>query len=111
LEIPIIGIEAPFTWGVWVSQSEEKFNEYYNDFGTDQSSFLSFGWLPANLPYYISLDEDGYVESLACDVHGRGEGTRPIIYLHESDHKLFKDQKLGISWDKAIEIATLCMHP
>jgi len=42
LEVPIAGIVEPFTWGVWVSQSEEKFNEYYEGFGTNQTSFVSF---------------------------------------------------------------------
>ena len=110
LEVPIIGVEAPFTWGVWVSQSEDKFGEYCDGFGTDQSLFESFGWLSVNLPYYKSLDDDGFLESLACDVHGRGEGTRPIIYLHEIEHQLYKDQVYGITWDNAVEIATICMH-
>lgn len=63
-----------------------------------------------NLPYYKSLDKDGYIESLPCDVQGREEGTRPIIYLHRSAHELYKDQEKGILWDKAVEIAQLCMH-
>lgn len=111
LEVPIVGVAEPFTWGVWVSLSKEKFEEYFDGFGSNQQEFHSFAWLTLNLPYYKSYDENDYLEALPCNVVGRIKGLRPLIYLQESDHQLYKDQVLGISWKKAVEIAELCMHP
>ena len=111
LEVPIIGMDDPFTWGVWVSQSEENFMSYQNSFGADQSGNTTFGWLVANVAYYSTNDSNGFYETLKCDVHWREKGKRPYITLHEVKHELFEDQQNGISWNKAIEIAQIVMHP
>ncbi len=111
LEIPIIDTEKPFTWGVWVSQSEDNFMTYQETFGTDQSAVITFGWLTINLPYYLTRDSKGFIENLKCDVHWAIKGQRPHIIIHEIEHELFTDQNQYISWDKAIKIAQLAMHP
>ena len=111
LEIPIIGTNDPFTWGVWVSQSEDNFMQYQETFGTDQSAMNTFGWLTVNFPYYLTRDSNGFIENLKCDVHWGVKGQRPHLIICETAHELFADQHEGISWDKAVKIAQLSMHP
>ena len=110
LDVPIIDAQEPFTWGVWVSQSKESAEAYMDGFGTDQTDFHSFGWLTLNLPYYQSYDDNGHLQAVPCNVRGGTKGQRPKIFIQECDHQLFLDQNSGLSWNKAIEIAELCMH-
>lgn len=107
LEIPIFGADDPFTWGVWVTQSEASFENYVKTFGQDQSSLGSFGWLPVDLPFYNQTAAGQPVEHLECDVVWGADGQRPKVHLRESAHPLTKDQRDGISWKKAMKIARI----
>lgn len=109
IEIPIHDVEEPFSWGVWVSQSRESFDRYVETYDDDQSGNVSFGWLEVTMPGY-SDGELGWA-TLACDVHWQAEGDRPHIVPHACDHPLYRDVTEGISWDRAIELARLTMHP
>ena len=54
LEIPIRGGERTFTWGVWVSLSEENFlemSEHWEDAARTELGPY-FGWLSTALPTY-----------------------------------------------------------
>ncbi|HAS8631743.1 TPA: DUF2199 domain-containing protein [Vibrio vulnificus] len=104
LEIPIIGVEEPFMWGVWVSLSESSYNHYVEMYEQPDINRTYFGWLCNYLPYY----ETTY--ALATDVHPRLDGARPFIVLHETDHELHEDFMKGIEISKAQKIAELCMH-
>ncbi|MEP4199113.1 MAG: DUF2199 domain-containing protein [Aliishimia sp.] len=106
LEIPIKGASEPFTWGVWVSQSKEKFDEYVKTFDTDQSDTGSFGWLPVSLPFYNETLAGDPLTHLECDVHWGIKGQRPKVVLWKNQHQLAVDQLKGISWKRAIRIAT-----
>lgn len=108
LDVPIIGADEPFCWGVWVSQSQESFERYVRTFDDDQSGDGSFGWLPVHMKYY--RNGDGEWPSLQCNVHWGTPGQRPKIVLWECDNQLYQDQRDGISWEKAIEIAAPLMH-
>ena len=110
LELPIEGVEEPFSWGLWISQSRESFERYVETFDQDQSGDGSFGWLPVTMPGYIDSNSDAEWESLACDVEWQGPGSRPIIVPHRSDHPLSRDHANGITWDRAIEMAQAVMH-
>lgn len=108
LEIPIHGSDEPFSWGVWVSQSEQSFFRYLETYEEDQRNEVSFGWLPVTMTYYRDFDSEEFSGSLACDVHWGPKGWRPTVTLHECDHPLYLDQANGINWDKAIMIAQEC---
>jgi hypothetical protein len=110
LEVPTHGAGAPFTWGVWVTQSKESFLRYIEGVGKDQTGEISFGWFPVSLSFYKRSDPDEPLENLACDVMWQQEGMRPKIVLHESDHPLYLDQRDGISRKRAVEIAGLQMQ-
>lgn len=107
LEIPIIGLNEPFTWGVWVTQSKESFDRYVETYDEDQSAEGSFGWLAVNMPFYDGTRADENLVNLECDVHWGPPGQRPTVRLWECDHPLAVDQRSGISWDKAAGIANL----
>ncbi len=110
LEIPIKGSDAPFTWGIWVTQSKESFDKYIDTFDSDQTALQSFGWLAVNMPYYKATKEGEPLVHLECDVHFGPQGQRPKIYLWENTHALAVHQHRGLTWRKAVEIATFVNH-
>lgn len=110
LEIPIHGAEEPFCWGVWVSQSKESFDRYVETYDRDQSGDGSFGWLVVTMPGYGERDEAGNWPVLACDVRWGKPGKRPQVVPHACEHVLYLDFADGISWERAMELATLTMH-
>ena len=63
------------------------------------------------MPGYNATDADGHYIQLACNVLWQEEGQRPVIEPQESEHQLYLDFAGGITWDRAIEIAGLIMHP
>ena len=105
LEIPIKGATDPFTWGVWVTQSEENFEKYVETFDTDQSTEQSFGWLPVNMPFYNNTQMGEQLTHLECDVFWGAKGKRPNAKLWKNTHQLSVDQLAGISWRQATKIA------
>lgn len=105
LEIPIKGVSEPFTWGVWITQSEENFEKYIETFETDQSDEQSFGWLPVNLPFYNNAQIDEPLTHLECEVYWGSKGQRPKVSLWENTHQLAVDHLRGISWKQATKIA------
>jgi hypothetical protein len=110
LEVPIAGATEPFLWGVWVTQSEDSFMRYLETFDDDQSGTSSFGWLPVAWAPYKRTRPGEYIENLRCNVLWQGKGKRPLIEVQECDHPLFLDQRDGISWERAVEIARTVMH-
>jgi len=107
LEIPIHGIEEPFTWGVWVSLSEKSYARYAETYDNPVEGDGFFGWLCNRLPSYPDT------LALATDVHVQLGGLRPTLHLHHGDadeHPLVIDQRQGISIARAQEIAELISH-
>ncbi|SHM88137.1 DUF2199 domain-containing protein [Roseibium suaedae] len=108
LAIPILETDDDFLWGVWVSQSKESFDRYVDTYETDQSGDVSFGWLNVRMPGYTANDAEPVY--LAVDVHWGPDRPELVFHQHEN-HQLAIDQREGISWDKAVELATLLQHP
>jgi len=107
LEIPIQGSDEPFTWGVWGSLSEESFRralDLWDDpVRADEPSY--FSWLSNELP--------GYSETinLPCSMEPRPVELRPLLLVHEEpEHPLGRDQRHGISHDRARELAEIAQH-
>ena len=110
LDIPIRGADEPFSWGVWVTQSEYNFARYLDTFSEDQSGDGSFGWLAVVMPGYRRTAIGEELELLGCNVFWRDKGRRPSISLHECEHSLYRDQKSGMSWERAVELVRLLRH-
>lgn len=104
LEIPISDLESPFLWGVWISVSEESFGKYVENYRSGTYTDNYFGWLCNRLPCYpdtLSLKTNALVQP---------GGQRPNLTLEETEHPLSRDFRNGITWDRAIDIATVAMH-
>ncbi len=106
LEIPVAGVEAPFSWDVWVSLSAKNFAracELWETAGRE-SEPPYFGWLSTRLP--------GYPDTLHLEtmVHTRKVGQRPYIELEPTDHPLAVEQRQGITLARVQEIAELVLH-
>jgi len=75
LEIPIVGAQDPFVWGVWVSLSEKSYARYVSTYDNPVAGEGFFGWLCNTLPVYPSggpfavdvlVKATGNVQSLCC---------------------------------------------
>ncbi|MEM1048964.1 MAG: DUF2199 domain-containing protein [Pseudomonadota bacterium] len=110
MEIPIRGVDAPFTWGLWVSLSHDSFQRYLHTFHEDQTGTVSFGWLPVTMRGYFDPTSARTWDMLATDVVGRGPGNRPLIVPHKCDHPVYRDYAQGMDWDRAVAIAERALH-
>ncbi len=84
LEIHVHGEKEQFSWGVWVSLSEESFKQWIQCFHVAKRSHIGpfFGWLNSWLkPYPDTIN-------LKTMVHLRDNGIRPYIELEPTDHPL-----------------------
>lgn len=107
LEIPIHGVSEPFTWGIWVSLSEQSFKRYLETYDNPIEGEAFFGWVCNRLPVY---SQEG---SLAADVVIQSKGLRPKLHLHHgdtNDQPVVVDQLQGISIAQAQEIAEQIHH-
>jgi len=109
INIPIIGEDAFFSWGVWVSLSDKNFRRTVELWTTRgrESEPPYFGWLSTDLPVYAP---HGTV-SLKTNVHTQPVGVRPTIELEPTDHPLAVEQRSGITRDRIRDIAQLVLHP
>ena len=106
LEIPVIGQDEPFVWGVWVSLSAASYQQWGEHFDELKRSHIGpfFGWLNTRLPGYPDT------ASLKTQVHIRDDGMRPFIELEPTDHPLAVEQREGISSKRVAELYALVMH-
>lgn len=108
LEVPIHGVEQPFSWAVWVSLSEKSFKRYAETYESPVQGETFFGWVANALPAYP------YDRPRAADVIVQLGGHRPKLRLHArepEDDALVIDQIHGISVSRAQQIAERVMHP
>ena len=103
LEIPVIGRDVHFVWGLWVSVSEESFMrilELWNASAIEiEKEAPKFGWLCNNISLYPPT------MGLKTNLHLRSGGPRPSIELEPTDHPLAIEQRHGISPKRVEEIA------
>lgn len=107
LEIPVIDLDRPFTWGVWVSLSEKSFEQFIEHFHTPRRAHIGpfFGWLANALPFYPET------VNLKTRVHLRDDGIRPSVELEPTDHPLAVEQRTGMTAARVAEIVTALLHP
>lgn len=104
LEIPIVGIEDPFLWGVWVSVSQKSYDRYRETYNNPDTADCYFGLLCNYLPGY----DNTY--ALRMDVFPQEGRSRPLLRPQKAEHTLARDYIEGISIARAQEIAETCMH-
>ncbi len=93
LDVPIVGTNECFGWGVWVSLSQRNFDRYAELFHEDPPAGEGpyFGWLCNQVPSYPDT------LNLKTQVHLRSAKHRPRIELEPTDHPLAVHQREGIS--------------
>ena len=107
LEVPILGVEEPFLWGVWVSLSEKSFRLYVETYDEPVEGDGFFGWVCNAIPAYP------FEGSRPADVFVQLGGQRPKVVLHRGDPEndpLVTDQVHGISVARAQQIAERAFH-
>ena len=103
--MPIKDSTEQFGIGVWVSQKQENFQSYLDNFDSpDIGPF--FGWLCNRIPFY---DEDTW--ALKTMAHFQGHKKRPLIRPEPSDHALYRDFAEGVSLDRAWAIVHARKRP
>ncbi|MFE9966441.1 DUF2199 domain-containing protein [Streptomyces sp. NPDC005525] len=107
IEIPVIGSEDVFSWGVWVSLSRENFARALEVWNTEgrEAEKPYFGWLSTELALY----SEG-TGNLKTNAHTRPVGRRPFIELEPTDHPLAVEQRTGMTQDRVREIAMEMLH-
>lgn len=106
IEIPVHGENEPFSWGVWVSLSEQSYRQWVEHFHSEKRSHIGpfFGWLNAWLkPYPDTMN-------LKTRVHLRDGGIRPFIELEPTEHPLAVEQREGISVQRVAELYAQMVH-
>ncbi|MGW0664324.1 DUF2199 domain-containing protein [Streptodolium elevatio] len=108
IEIPVVGSEDVFSWGVWVSLSHANFARALDLWETPgrESEQPYFGWLCTDLPVYSPG-----TTNLKTHVHTRAVGRRPFVELEATDHPLAVEQRTGITPERVREIAEAVLHP
>ncbi|MEV6213004.1 DUF2199 domain-containing protein [Kitasatospora sp. NPDC051914] len=102
VEIPVIGSDEVFSWGVWVSLSATNFARAAEVWDTPgrENEPPYFGWFSTELPIYRPT-----TINLKTRLHTRPVGERPWIDLEPTDHPLAVEQRTGITMDRVREIA------
>ena len=106
IEIPIVGLEEPFRWGVWTSLSKVNFDKM-TDLWEDPKLLDEppyFGWLSNSIDLYPET------LNLKTNVRSRKLNERPYLLLEPTDHPLAVEQRTGISMQRVREIAERSLH-
>ena len=100
LEVPIIGLEHPFDFGVWSTLSKENFEAYIEtfDIGLEQAGEPCFSWLCNDLTFF------GKTVSEKAWIIPQANRQRPKVELANESHPLYKAQKNGLAASELVEI-------
>jgi hypothetical protein len=107
LEIPIIGSDEVFLWGLWASVREEVFDEIsecWELVGREKSRGPFKGRLGNSLAEYPET------LNLKLRIALQPLGARPVRVIEEADHLLAIEQSSGITYDRALAMAALLLH-
>jgi hypothetical protein len=107
IEIPVIDSDELFSWGVWVSLSQENYDRMAQlwELPGRENEPPYFGWLSTQLPVYTPT-----TINLKTHVHTRPVGERPSIELEPTDHPLAIEQRKGITVARVREFADILLH-
>jgi hypothetical protein len=107
MEIPVIGSDQPFLWGVWASIREEVFDEI-SDCWELEGREKKHGPYKGRLANSLSI----YPETLnlKLKIIVQPVGVRPRFVLEDDQHVLAAQQKSGISVQQAVELASFLLH-
>jgi hypothetical protein len=106
LELPIIGRDETFRFGLWTSLAKKNFERVLELWAADVSNEPPmFGWLCNDVTLYPPTF------GLKTSVRLRNDNQRPAITLEPTDHPLALDQQRGVTMTKVEEmVAALLRH-
>jgi hypothetical protein len=107
VEIPIIGSDEVFLWGLWASIREEVFDEIEESWelqGRENSRGPFKGRLANSLAEYPET------LNLKVKILLQPVGTRPLFVVEEPTHPLALEQAQGFARDRALHLPSLVMH-
>ena len=107
IEIPIVGSDQPFLWGVWAAVREESFDEI-SDSWEEKGREAKYGPYKGRLANSLSV----YPETLnlKLKIVVQPVGVRPLFLLEDQEHILAVQQRSGISQQQAFELASFLLH-
>lgn len=100
IDVPVIGHDQPFSWGLWVSVSDKSFaaiSAAWDSPDRDRSPPY-FGWLNAHLSCYPDTI------NLKTRLHLRPSPLRPFIELEPTNHPLAVEQRDGMTLERVAEV-------
>jgi len=106
LEIPILGSDEIFLWGLWASIKEEVFDEISECWELDGRE-KTRGPFKGRLANTLSVYPPTLNRKLRIGM--QPVGTRPLFVIEE-EHVLATEQRSGISRDRAMELAALLLR-
>ncbi len=99
LPIPVIGTGESFAYGAWGSVSEATFRQYCETYDDETGFEGGFSWLSNSLPGWDAGDP------LPCNLRPGAAGKRPVLYVQEeSGHSLAEAQRIGITFDRLLDL-------
>jgi hypothetical protein len=106
LEIPILGAEEPFIWGLWARVKEEDFDDLSANWEASGREFRS-GPYKGRLANALAIYAQTF--NLRLEMRVRPVGTRPLFWI-EDESELADLQRNGMTWQRASEQACLLMR-
>jgi hypothetical protein len=109
LNIPIIGTDEVFSWGLWAQVDEAAFNEIRETWlleGREKTVGPFDGKLLNRLSAYPDNTRD-----LRVKVQIRPVGERPLFFVEDQDHPLAIQQRQGMFLVVAERISSRLLHP
>lgn len=104
IEIPIVGTDEVFCYGVWSSLSEKSYAAALVAHQNNESAGPFFGWLSNRLPSYPDT------LNLKMKVHLRRD-IRSALELEPTDHPLAVEQRNGMAVHRVEQIISTVMRP
>ncbi len=107
LEIPVIGSEEIFLWGLWALIREDVYDqisELWDTPGKEKLQGPFQGRIANSLAAYPET------LNLKCEIIIQPLGARPLFRLEEPEHPLTVEQRIGITPGRALELVGLVLH-
>ena len=105
--VPVHGLAEPFIWGVWAEVGPRDFLRTQQLWTTEgrESEPAYPGWLDTGLP--------SFPNTLNLEVRVRTQvvGRRPHFDIVSERHALGREQRVGITLDRVIQLAESLLHP
>jgi hypothetical protein len=106
LEIPVVGLDDPFIWGLWARVHEKDYDEVEENWeavGRERSTGPYKGRLANSLSFYPET------LNLKIEILVQQVGTRPLFIVNE-ESQIGNEQRQGITKEQASKYACLLLR-